>query len=401
MAEHRVTVDKDEAHQKNVEDEAHLASAMGVKAGTVTRHPSNWTLSEQWRRIRLLRRRVQFSLLALVSMYPGCVIWVVAIVSFHSAFPNSDEYILTGCIAGQDYTFGTYSKLETPSCKYSLLGEVSPLLSRNKNSYKPVWDIRNNETQGLLTLYCNIVNIDFVSGTVSVRCQTGIYGTYRDRSTMNTVSVPQGKNANSSLVVVFGEQQSKYRSGDVVQSFVVTSSFIIDETRSIFMYPMMFGRVFLSVSAFWLDPDGSTHDAAFAWKLGHYVPPPYSPLVPDQAQLARPYNRSLPTVFVFSADLELDVFCKAIAIILILVVWVTVLFLSVKAWTVTLRGEETRYDLLAACGALLFALPAMRDMMPGYPPLGILMDLCTILWQLIIVCILFLIFLFNRAQANV
>ncbi|KAJ7057591.1 hypothetical protein C8F01DRAFT_1150413 [Mycena amicta] len=49
------------------------------------------------------------------------------------------------------------------------------------------------------------------------------------------------------------------------------------------------------------------------------------------------------------------------------------------------RGKEPRFDLVAACAALLFALPALRMAQPGIPSTPILLDLVGYFWNIAIV----------------
>ena len=71
------------------------------------------------------------------------------------------------------------------------------------------------------------------------------------------------------------------------------------------------------------------------------------------------------------------------------------------AWAVAMNGRKLEFGMLIWAAALLFALPAVRNSLPGSPPLGALSDYCVFLWAqfatLISLCMLVMSWLRNRA----
>jgi len=106
---------------------------------------------------------------------------------------------------------------------------------------------------------------------------------------------------------------------------------------------------------------------------------------PLRAQ-AEPYLHQS-TVLVVHAQLMMDGVSVALLYALLVVMWVvtaaTVLATLVWCWSPVVGEEHGTHDLLAFSGALLFALPTMRQLWPLAPPGGTLFDIFGIYAQLL------------------
>jgi hypothetical protein len=78
---------------------------------------------------------------------------------------------------------------------------------------------------------------------------------------------------------------------------------------------------------------------------------------------------------------------NVISVSLIVMVMMTVLSLSLLAMAIraAMTAEKTELLPLAASISLIFGLPALRNIQPGVPPVGALIDYVTFIWAELIV----------------
>ena len=78
-----------------------------------------------------------------------------------------------------------------------------------------------------------------------------------------------------------------------------------------------------------------------------------------------------------------------ISVSLIVMVMMAVLSMSLLAMAIqaAMTAEKTELLPLAASISLIFGLPALRNIQPGVPPVGALVDYVTFIWAELIVAV--------------
>ena len=97
--------------------------------------------------------------------------------------------------------------------------------------------------------------------------------------------------------------------------------------------------------------------------------------------LAVTFTRSSTTKF-FSIAITIILWCLSL----------TVLTVAVGVWV---RGKKLELPTIAIAGALLFALPAIRNTQPGIPPIGCNLDAAGFFWNMALIAVSVLLLLWN------
>jgi hypothetical protein len=82
-----------------------------------------------------------------------------------------------------------------------------------------------------------------------------------------------------------------------------------------------------------------------------------------------------------------SIITKAFAMFILVAMWVVPLAVLFMALAVLLQNRPVEVGMFAYMGALLFALPAVRNIQPGIPPVGALTDFLSFFWAEILVAI--------------
>ena len=90
-----------------------------------------------------------------------------------------------------------------------------------------------------------------------------------------------------------------------------------------------------------------------------------------------------------------SVLIKFFAIFIALLMWLLAISILVMASTIWIRGRKIEPPTIAVAGALLFALPVMRNNLPAAPPVGITFDLASFFWCMFLVSVSLLLMIWN------
>ncbi|CAN1213114.1 DUF4436 domain-containing protein [Tumidithrix helvetica PCC 7403] len=82
-----------------------------------------------------------------------------------------------------------------------------------------------------------------------------------------------------------------------------------------------------------------------------------------------------------------SIITKAFAMFILIAMWLVPLAVLFMALAVLLQNRPAELGMFAYMGALLFALPAVRNIQPGIPPVGTLTDFLSFFWAELLVAI--------------
>ncbi|KAJ3068469.1 hypothetical protein HK102_007165 [Quaeritorhiza haematococci] len=86
---------------------------------------------------------------------------------------------------------------------------------------------------------------------------------------------------------------------------------------------------------------------------------------------------------------------KFFSMFVVSVMWLLSLFVLTLAITVWTRGRKVEPPTIAFVTGMLFALPAVRNVQPGAPPIGCTADVCGFFWNLFMVSLAALLLIAN------
>ena len=94
---------------------------------------------------------------------------------------------------------------------------------------------------------------------------------------------------------------------------------------------------------------------------------------------------------IFKRSIVIQFFACFIALLM----WFLAISILVMASTIWIRGRKIEPPTIAVAGALLFALPVMRNSLPGVPTVGITFDLASFFWCMFLVAMSVLLMIWN------
>nr|KAJ3400147.1 hypothetical protein HK105_004771 [Polyrhizophydium stewartii] len=78
---------------------------------------------------------------------------------------------------------------------------------------------------------------------------------------------------------------------------------------------------------------------------------------------------------------------RLFSMMIVIIMWVLSLGVFVMAATLWLRGRKVEPPTIAVTGALLFALPSLRNSQPGAPIIGASIDVAGFMWNMLLVAV--------------
>jgi len=102
-------------------------------------------------------------------------------------------------------------------------------------------------------------------------------------------------------------------------------------------------------------------------------------------------------MYTFTADIHRAASTKVFSLLVISIMWFVTIAVVLITFQVVVRGREVTAPLIGSFVALLFALPAVRNVQPNVPPIGTLGDIVGLFFNMLIVsaCAVILMLLFT------
>lgn len=101
------------------------------------------------------------------------------------------------------------------------------------------------------------------------------------------------------------------------------------------------------------------------------------------------------TAVYVTLNIKRNVIIQFFAIFIAVVMWVVSISALILASTVWIRHRKVEPPTIAVVGALLFALPAMRNNVPGNPEIGVTFDVASYFWCLLIAAVSVIMLMWN------
>jgi Domain of unknown function (DUF4436) len=201
----------------------------------------------------------------------------------------------------------------------------------------------------------------------------------RDPDLVDPTSNRLTQNTRILITSAAGSQEFRYPAGETLGQVDIQVGLAGEQAK--YPFDSHFGTMSLFADTYEKGPDGSFVSTGVV--AANAVEPAFEPTFGvngwDTILTAQNLPGSSVTEFDFRRAFSTQIFAVAL---LVLVVVLSSIALTVGLLTVT-RRRRVEVGLLTYAGALLFALPALRQYMPNAPPIGAAIDIYVYLWAIV------------------